>query len=129
MEAASALGGKLAVSYLQDVQPRVAIHALDGTHVRDIAFDTIGSVGGGAGRWISDEAFFTFQTFHVPSTIYRYDLATGEQSVWAEAELPVDAAAYEVTQRWFTSKDGAEVPMFVVHRPDVVPSTGATRRC
>ncbi len=120
VEGAAALGGKLAVSYLQDVQPRVAIHALDGTHVRDIAFDTLGSVGGGAGRWSSDEAFFTFQTFHVPSAIYRYDIATGEQSVWAEPELPVDAAAYEVTQRWFTSKDGAEVPMFVVHRPDVV---------
>ena len=120
VEAVAALGGKLAVSYLQDVQPRVAIHELDGTHVRDIAFDTLGSVGGGAGRWTSDEAFFTFQTFHVPSTIYRYDIATGEQSVWAEPELPVDAAAYEVNQRWFTSKDGTEVPMFLVHRPDVV---------
>ena len=120
VEAAAALGGKLAVSYLQDVQPRVAIHELDGTHVRDIAFDTLGSVGGGAGRWTSDEAFFTFQTFHVPSTIYRYDIATGEQSVWAAPELPVDAAAYEVDQRRFTSKDGTEVPMFVVHRPDVV---------
>ena len=120
VEAAAALGGKLAVSYLQDVQPRVAIHDLDGTHVRDIAFDTLGSVGGGAGRWTSDEAFFTFQTFHVPSTIYRYDIATGEQSVWVAPELPVDAAAYEVDQRWFTSKDGTEVPMFVVHRPDVV---------
>ena len=119
VEAAGALGGKLAVSFLQDVQPRVAIHDLDGTHVRDIAFDTIGSVGGGSGRWTSDEAFFTFQTFHVPSTIYRYDLETGEQSVWAEPELPVEAAAYEVTQRWSTSKDGTEVPMFVVHRPDV----------
>ena len=119
VEAAAALGGKLAVSYLQDVQPRVAIHELDGTHVRDIAFDTLGSVGGGAGRWTSDEAFFTFQTFHVPSTIYRYDIATGEQSVWAAPELPVDAAAYEVDQRWFTSQDGTEVPMFVVHRPDV----------
>ena len=120
VEAAAALGGKLAVSYLQDVQPRVAIHELDGTHVRDIAFDTLGSVGGGAGRWTSDEAFFTFQTFHVPSTIYRYDIATGEQSVWVAPELPVDASAYEVDQRWFTSKDGTEVPMFVVHRPDVV---------
>ena len=120
VQAAAALGGKLAVSFLQDVQPRVAIHELDGTHVRDIAFDALGSVGGGAGRWTSDEAFFTFQTFHVPSTIYRYDIATGEQSVWAEPELPVDAAAYEVNQRWFTSKDGTEVPMFVVHRPDVV---------
>jgi len=119
VQAAAALGGKLAVSYLQDVQPRVAIHELDGTHVRDIAFDTLGSVGGGAGRWTSDEAFFTFQTFHVPSTIYRYDIATGEQSVWAAPELPVDASAYEVDQRWFTSKDGTEVPMFVVHSPDV----------
>ena len=120
VETAAALGGRLVVSYLQDVQPRVAIHELDGTHVRDIAFDTVGSVGGGAGRWTSDEAFFTFQTFHVPSTIYRYDIETGEQSVWAAPESPVDAAAYEVTQRRFTSKDGTEVPMFVAHRPDLV---------
>ena len=120
VETAAALGGRLAVSYLQEVQPRVAIHELDGTHIRDIAFDTVGSVGGGAGRWTSDEAFFTFQTFHVPSTIYRYDVETGEQSVWAAPESPVDAAAYEVAQRRFTSKDGTEVPMFVAHRPDLV---------
>ncbi|MCY4661712.1 MAG: prolyl oligopeptidase family serine peptidase [Acidobacteria bacterium] len=119
IETATALGGRLAVSYLEDVQPRVAIHELDGTHVRDIAFDTIGSVGGGAGRWTSDEAFFTFETFHVPRAIYRYDLATGEQTVWAEPDLPVDAPAYRVTQRWFASKDGTRVPMFVVHRPGV----------
>ena len=119
IETAAALGGRLAVSYLEDVQPRVAIHELDGTHVRDIAFDTIGSVGGGAGRWTSDEAFFTFETFHVPRTIYRYDLATGEQAVWAEPDLPVDTPAYRVTQRWFASQDGTRVPMFVVHRPGV----------
>ena len=119
VQAASGLGGKLVVSYLQDVQPRVAIHDLDGAHVRDIGFDTIGSVGGGAGRWTSGEAFFTFETFHVPSTIYRYDLDTGEQSVWAAAELPVAAGAYVVTQEWFQSKDGTRVPIFIVHRPDV----------
>ena len=119
IETAAALGGRLAVSYLEDVQPRVAIHELDGTHVRDIAFDTIGSVGGGAGRWTSDEAFFTFETFHVPRAIYRYDVATGEQTVWAEPDLPVDAPAYRVTQRWFASQDGTRVPMFVVHRPGV----------
>ena len=124
IEGAEALGGRLAVSYLKDVQPRVAIHELDGTHVRDIAFDTIGSVGGGSGRWTSDETFFTFETFHVPRTIYRYDLATGEQTVWAEPELPVDTAAYRVTQRWFASKDGTRVPMFVVHRPDAALDGG-----
>ena len=111
-------GGKLAVSYLQDVQPRVAIHELDGAHVRDIGFDTTGSVGGGAGRWKSAEAFFTFESFHVPSTIYRYDIDTGDQSVWASVDAPVDASAYTVDQLWYRSADGTRVPMFVVRAPD-----------
>ena len=113
-------GGRLLVSYLEDVQPKVAIYDLEGHHVRDIGFDTIGSVGGGSGRWTSHEAFFTFQTFHVPSTIYRYDLDTGEQQVWARVEMPVEADTYDVEQVWYHSKDGTRVPMFVVHASDLV---------
>ena len=113
-------GGRLVVSYLQDVQPRVAIHEVSGAHIRDIAFETIGSVGGGAGQWTSDEAFFTFQSYHRPNTIYRYDLASGEQRVWAQVAVPIDTGRYEVTQTWFASKDGTRVPMFTVHRAEVV---------
>ena len=113
VQAAYGLGGRLAVSYLQDVQPRFALYSPDGGHVRDITFDTIGSVGGGSGRWDSPEAFFTYETFHVPRTIFRYDVETGEQTVWSEPVTPVDAGRYEVTQHWYTSKDGTRVPMFV----------------
>lgn len=109
------LGGKLVVSSLKDVQPRVAIHDMSGRHLRDISAETIGSIGGGSGRWESDEAFFTFQTFVVPSTIYRYDLETGEQRLWSQVEIPVETDTYEVEQRWYLSKDGTKVPMFVVH--------------
>ena len=109
------LGGKLVVSYLKDVQPRVAIHEMSGQHLRDISAETIGSIGGGSGRWESDEAFFTFQTFFVPSTIYRYDLETGEQRLWSQVEIPVETDMYEVEQRWYLSKDGTKVPMFIVH--------------
>ena len=120
IQEARGLGGRLAVSYLQDVQPRVAIYELSGAHVRDISFETLGSVGGGAGRWMSDEAFFTFQSYHRPNTIYRYDLASGERTVWAEVEVPLDTGRYQVTQAWFVSKDGTRVPMFITHRADVV---------
>jgi len=113
---ASGLGGKLAVSYLKDVQPKVAIHEITGAHVRDIGGDTIGSVGGGSGRWDSNEAFFTFQTFHIPSTISRYDIESGAQEEWARIEVPIDSAAIEVTQVRYRSKDGTRVPMFVAHR-------------
>ncbi len=120
VQAAYPRGGWLAVSYLQDVQPGMAIHELSGEHVRDITFDTLGSIGGAAGRWDSDDVFLTFQTFHVPSTIYRYDLESGRQDVWAAAATPVDPGAYAVEQVWFSSRDGTRVPMFIVHAPDVV---------
>ena len=120
VQAAYPRGGRLAVSYLQDVQPGMAIHELSGEHVRDITFDTLGSIGGAAGRWDSNDVFLTFQTFHVPSTIYRYDLESGRQDVWAAAATPVDPGAYAVEQVWFSSRDGTRVPMFIVHAPDVV---------
>ena len=120
IQEARGLGGRLVVSYLQNVQPRVAIHERSGAHVRDITFETLGSVGGGAGRWTSDEAFFTFQSYHRPNTIYRYDLTTGAQTVWARVDVPIDTDRYEVTQTWFASKDGTRVPMFIAHRADTV---------
>ena len=112
-------GGRLVVSYLQDGQPRVAVHDLDGAHHRDIAFDTAGSVAVGGGRWSSPEAFVTFETFHVPRTVYRYDVAIGDYTVWSRPDLPVAPGDYEVTRRWFRSRDGTRVPMWVAHRTDV----------
>jgi prolyl oligopeptidase len=120
IQEARGLGGRLVVSYLQDVQPRVAIHEVSGLHVRDISFETLGSVGGGVGHWTSDEAFFTFQSYHRPNTIYSYDLKSGAQAVWAQVEVPIETDRYEVTQSWFASKDGTQVPMFITHRADVV---------
>ena len=110
-------GGRLVVSYLADAQPRAAVHDLDGAHLRDIAFDAGGSVGTGGGRWSRSETFVTFETFHVPRTVYRYDLETGERTVWARPDLPVAPSDYTVTRRWFGSQDGTRVPMWVVHRP------------
>ena len=109
------MGGHLFVSYLQDVQPRAAIYDLRGNKVRDIEFETIGSVSGAGGRSDSNEVFFTFSSFHVPRTIYRYDVATGEKQVWAKIDVPIDKEKIAVRQVHYSSKDGTRVPMFVVH--------------
>ena len=120
IQGARGRGGKLIVSSLENVQPTVAIYDLQGQHLRDISFETVGSVGGGSGRWKSPEAFFTFQTFHSPSTVYRYDLETGERRVWARVDVPVDADEYDVEQVWYSSRDGTRVPMFIVRRRGLV---------
>jgi prolyl oligopeptidase len=116
MEGFSLAGGKLFVNYLENVVSKVKVFAADGAYIRDIAFPSLGSVGGVGGRWESNEAFFVYTSFHVPTTIYRYDVATGDQQIWAQLKVPVNTDIFDVKQVWYTSKDSTKVPMFLVHR-------------
>src|SRR5262249_2918831 len=62
------------------------------------------------------EGFFSFTSFHVPTTIYRYDVASGEKEVFSKLEVPIQADQLDVKQVWFESKDKTKVPMFLVHK-------------
>ena len=109
-------GGKLFVSYLEDVVSVVRIFDPSGKAEGSISFPTLGSVGEVIGQWDRDQAFFTFVSFHVPTTIYQYQVSKRRRSEWWRAQVPMQSDRYQVTQVWFRSKDGTRVPMFVGHR-------------
>jgi prolyl oligopeptidase len=111
----SAVGGKLFVRYLENVIARVKVFEADGKPSGEIAFPSIGSLSGVRGEWGQKEAFFTFNSFATPATIYRYDVATGKQAIWAKDNVPVDSDRFEVKQVRYASKDGTMIPMFIVH--------------
>jgi prolyl oligopeptidase len=112
-------GGRLLVQYLENVVARVRVFEPDGRIVREIAFPTLGTITGLQGRWDRREAFFVFTSFLIPPRIYRYDVATGRQTLWAAVRVPIRADRYVVRQVWYTSKDGTRVPMFLVHSRDL----------
>ncbi len=115
IEDLSLAGGKLFVNYTRNVSSRVKIFDPGGQHVRDIALPTIGTVSGVSGRWENKEAFFAFSSFYIPTTIYGYDVARGNQDVWTRLKVPIDSDQFEVKQVWYESKDKTKVPMFLVH--------------
>ncbi|HTI51618.1 MAG TPA: DUF885 family protein, partial [Planctomycetaceae bacterium] len=110
------VAGRLYVNYLKNVVSQVRVFEPDGRPVREIAFPSLGSVSGVAGEWNQDEAFFSFNSFHIPATIYREEAQTGKQAVWFRTNIPVQSDRFEVKQVWFPSKDGTRIPMFLVHR-------------
>jgi prolyl oligopeptidase len=63
-----------------------------------------------------DSAFLTLRSFTTPSTEYTVNLATAEREVSEPAKVTFATEEYAVRQVWFTSQDGTEVPMYVVHR-------------
>jgi prolyl oligopeptidase len=115
IEGMSLAGGRIAVQVAQNITSRIRLHDPSGKLIREIAPPTLGNMSGLNGRWENNEAFFTFSSFHVPATIYRYDVASGKQSVWFQSKIPVQADQYEVKQVWYASKDGTKIPMFVAH--------------
>jgi prolyl oligopeptidase len=106
-------GGRLAILTTENASSRARLYEPSGKLLREITLPAIGSVSGFSGRWGSHEAFYEFESFHIPATIYQYDVVGGTQQVWAQPKIPFDSSRYEVKQVWYKSKDGTRVPMFL----------------
>ncbi|MGJ7043051.1 prolyl oligopeptidase [Shinella sp. BE166] len=119
LSSASLLGGRLIVCYFVDAKTKIERFKLDGTPDGVIDLPGIGSAGGFHGRAADDEAFFVFTSHNAPTTIYRYDVATNTKSAWAEPKVAIDLDRIVVEQRFYASKDGTKVPVFIVRRKDV----------
>ena len=62
-------------------------------------------------------AFYAYSSFNYPSTIFRYDIATGKSPIFRESAIKgFQAEDYETAQVFYTSKDGTRVPMFLVFK-------------
>jgi prolyl oligopeptidase len=132
LQGAAVFGGKLFTQYEQNASSQLKLFDLDGKKISDIVLPAVGTVFGTSGRWNHNEAFFGFQSFTMPPSIFRVELGPvkvdtkpegpsgetiGLTSLWTKVEAPsIDPSAYEVAQEWFKSKDGTRVPMFVVHK-------------
>jgi prolyl oligopeptidase len=116
IQSTSLAGGRVYVSYLEDVKPRMIGYDLTGTKREEIGFETLGYLASMSGSWESPVAFYSFNSFHVPSTIYQHIVATGERTIFARESVPVNPDDFVVEQVWYASKDGTRVPMFLMYR-------------
>ena len=116
LEGAAAIGDKLILSYLADAKSDVRTFTLDGKPVGNVKLPGIGSVGGFSGEAGDPEAFFAFTSFNYPTTVYRYDAKTGRTEPWFEPKVSFAPADFTVEQRFYKSKDGTKIPMFLVYK-------------
>ena len=116
LQGVSVLNNQFILDYLQDARSRLQIHAIDGNYLKDIELPDIGSVGGFNGKREDIETFYAFTSFTTPTTIYRYNLETGESTLFRQPEVDFNPANYETRQVFYRSKDGTQVPMFITHK-------------
>ncbi|CAA9505266.1 MAG: Prolyl endopeptidase [uncultured Sphingomonas sp.] len=119
LDGANLVGGKLVASYLKDASTEVRVYSPAGARERVIELPGLGTAGGFSGDFDDPETFFSFTSFNRPTTIYRYDLAANTSGAWFTPALKFNPEDYSVEQRFFASKDGTRVPMFIVRKKGV----------
>ena len=73
LEGVSLVGEHFVAQYLKDARSLVKLFQLDGTPDGEIALPGLGSTGGFTGKRADRETFYSFTSFTIPTTIYRYD--------------------------------------------------------
>jgi prolyl oligopeptidase len=113
-------GKHIFISYQRGVTTQVLIFDLLGRNVGEVPIredETVRLVGG----WPdNDDLMFESESFTQPIAVFNYSPRTGQRSLWAARDIPFDPENYSHTQVWYTSKDGTQVPMFLVGRRDVL---------
>ncbi len=116
LEGGAVAGDRLIAAYLKDAHTQVKLFTLDGRFDREVALPGLGTASGFGGRRGDPETFYAFTSFTRPTTIYRYDVATGEQAVFRAPVVGFDPEVFETRQVFITSKDGTRVPLFLTHQ-------------
>jgi len=110
----------LLASWTRHAVSDVTVHDLaTGERLGEVPLPGLGSVGGLIERPEGGhEAWFTYTDHATPASVYRYDGATGETTLWAAPPGTVDDVPGVVTRQvTYESKDGTVCRMFVVSGP------------
>ena len=116
LQAATLVGGKLFLRYLVNVTSRVYVHSVDGKRENEIVLPGLGNAAGFFGKNKDKYTFYSYNTFNVPTRIYRYEIATGKSQLYRKPDIAFNADQFETKQEFYKSKDGTRVPMFIVHK-------------
>jgi prolyl oligopeptidase len=112
-------GGKFFANYLKDATSLVVQFDMEGRKEREIALPGVGSAAGFGAKQNEKELYYTFTSYVYPSTIFKYDIASGKSEEYRKSAVQFDPALYESKQVFFTSKDGTKVPMIITHKKGI----------
>lgn len=115
----SACGRKLFAQYLKDAVSQVFQYSLDGKQERVIELPGLGTAGGFGGKRDEKELYYSYTSYIYPSTIFKYDIATGKSTLYKKPNVKFDPNLYESKQVFYTSKDGTKVPMIITYKKGV----------
>ena len=109
-------GGNLFVRYLVDAKSQIMQFDLNGKIIREIELPAIGSAYGFSAKEDEDDLYYSFSSYTYPSTIFNYNIESGESNLYRQPEIDFEPSDYITEQVFYKSKDQTTVPMFITYK-------------
>lgn len=116
MAGVSVINNNFVVTYMHDVVHVVRTFDFAGHGTGEIELPGLGSAGGFAGKSGDTETYYVFNSYLNPSEIYHHDFTTGQSTLYRQPEINFDFSGYTTERKFYESKDGTRVPLFLVHK-------------
>lgn len=112
-------GGYLFANYLKDAVSAVIQYDYTGKKIRQIELPGVGTASGFSGKKKEKEIYFGFSNYITPSSSYKFDVNSGQSTLYIKPNVKFDSDQYESKQVFYTSKDGTKVPMIITYKKGI----------
>ncbi len=112
-------GGYFFTEYMVDAVSKVKQYDYDGKFIRDIELPGVGNAGGFGGKKDETIDYYSFTNYHTPSSIYKFNVETGESELYWTPQIEFNSEEYESKQVFYNSKDGTKIPMIITHKKGI----------
>jgi len=102
-----------------DAISKVYQYNYNGELIREIKLPGLGSVHGFGGKKEEKEFYFSFTNYNIPTSSYKYNVATGAYNLYWKPEIDFNSDNYISNQVFYTSKDGTKIPMIITHKKGI----------
>jgi prolyl oligopeptidase len=119
LQSATIAGDKLITVYMNKAKSKMNIHNFNGDLLREIEIPGIGTINGVSGKKNYNRAYFSFTSFTQPTSVYKLNTEELNVEPYFMPKLPFNTDQYVTEQVFYTSKDGENVSMFIVHKNDI----------
>lgn len=108
-------GDKMVLLYAKDNCSRAYLYNINGEKIREIKLPGVGSASF-SGKRERKELFFSYTSYTVPTTIYRYDMDEDKSMVMSSPKVGFKLGDYTSEMVFCTSKGGTRIPMFLTYK-------------
>jgi prolyl oligopeptidase len=114
---AAFVGGRFIVGYRRDAWLAVKVFETSGRKAYDLTLPKIASIWTGfVGQADGPDALYTVTDFADPGTLYRLNVASGQNHVVRRPAMKYNPDSFVVRQVFYPARDGTRIPMFLAYK-------------